>query len=154
MLLSLDVKSLFTNIPLELVMEAINSRWSYIKKVTKITKDEFIAAVQFIFDSTFFSFDNVIYRQIFGTPMRSPLSPMLADIVMQDLELKAMENLNFVIPVYYRYVDNILLIIPAEKVDIIVNSFSSIHSRLQFTVEYENNRSISKMYSCGRANES
>jgi len=31
LMLSLDVKSLFTNIPSDLVLEAINNRWSYIK---------------------------------------------------------------------------------------------------------------------------
>jgi len=75
--------------------------------------------------------------------MGSPLSPILADIVMQDLELKAIKNLDFEIPVYYRYVDDILLITPANRVDIILNAFNSIHSRLQFTVEYEKNKSIS-----------
>jgi len=75
--------------------------------------------------------------------MGFPLSPILADIVMQDLEVKAIKNLDFEIPVYYRYVDDILLITPANRVDIILNSFNSIHNRLQFTVEYEKNRSIS-----------
>jgi len=141
-MLSLDVKSLFTNIPSELMLKAVNNRWFYIKQATKITKDEFITALKFILDSTFFSFDGIIYRQIFGTPMGSPLSPILADIVMQDLELKAVNNLDFEIPAYYRYVDDILLITPANKVDTILNSFNNIHSRLQFTVEYEKNRSI------------
>jgi len=75
--------------------------------------------------------------------MGSPLSPILADVVMQDLELKAIKNLDFEIPVYYRYVDDILLITPAYKVDTILNAFNNIHSRLQFTVEYEKNKSIS-----------
>jgi len=38
--------------------------------------------------------------------MGFPLSPILADIVMQDLEVKAIKNLDFEIPVYYRYVDD------------------------------------------------
>jgi len=37
-LISLDVKSLFTNIPGELVMESINSRWVHIESNTKIPK--------------------------------------------------------------------------------------------------------------------
>jgi len=67
-LLSLDVKSLFTNIPFELIIEGIKDRWQYIQKETKISKKEFIIAIQFIINSTYFTFDNVIYRQIFGTP--------------------------------------------------------------------------------------
>jgi len=143
LLLSLDVKSLFTNIPSELVIEAIKNRWTYIEKVTKITKKEFIIAVKFILDSTFFTFDEVTYKQIFGSPMGSPLSPVLADLVMQDLENKAIDKLDFSFPFYYRYVDDILLLTPAEKVDSILNTFNNIHDRLKFTVEYEENRSIS-----------
>jgi len=141
-LLSLDVKSLFTNIPYELVIEGIRNRWHYIKNETKITETEFIIAIQFILNSTFFKFDNTIYKQIFGTPMGSPLSPILADIVMQDLEEKAIKNLDIEFPVYYRYVDDILLLTPECKVNTILNTFNSIHNRLQFTLELEKNRSI------------
>jgi len=142
LLLSLDVKSLFTNIPLELILEGIGDRWNYIQNKTKISKKEFIIAVQFILDSTFFTFDNIIYKQIYGTPMGSPLSPILADIVMQDLEEKAMNILSIDFPFYYRYVDDILLLTPDDKVDTILDIFNSIHNRLQFTVELEKNRSI------------
>jgi len=84
-LMSLNIISLFTNILLELVIEGINSRW-HIQEETKISKMEFTIAVQFILSSTFFTFNNVIYKQIFGIAMGSPLSLILADIVMQDLE--------------------------------------------------------------------
>jgi len=50
--------------------------------------------------------------------MGSPLSPVLADIVMQDLELKPINNLDFSVPFYYCYVDDILLLTPVDKVDI------------------------------------
>jgi len=140
--LSLDVKSLFTNIPVELILEGISNKWQYIQNETKISKNEFIIAVQFILDSTYFTFENVIYKQIFGTPMGSPLSPILADIEMQDLEEKAISNLNLDFPFYYRYVDDILLLTSEDKVNTILNTFNNIHKRLQFTLELEKNRSI------------
>ena len=37
-------------------------------------------------DSTYFKFDNKYYKQIFGTLMGSPISPIIADIVLPDLE--------------------------------------------------------------------
>jgi len=67
-LISLNVKSLFTNIPVELVTEGINRRWEYIEKVTKIFKIKFIDAVRFVLNSIFFTFDNIICKQIFGAP--------------------------------------------------------------------------------------
>ena len=53
---------------------------------TSIPLHEFIKAIMIIINSTFFKFDKKIFRQIFGMPMGSPLSPILANIVLQDLE--------------------------------------------------------------------
>ena len=52
--------------------------------------------------NTFFEYDNEYYHQIFGTPMGSPISPMLADLVSQDLEEVVLKKLSFKIHSYYR----------------------------------------------------
>ena len=43
-------------------------------------------------DSIYFKFDNKYYKQIFGTPMGSPISPIIAVIVMQDLEYEVLKK--------------------------------------------------------------
>jgi len=85
-LISLDVVSLFTNIPTDLAIECISKKWHFIANACKINKEEFLKAVRLVLDSTFFTFDNRIYRQKFGTPMGSPLSPIIADLVMEYIE--------------------------------------------------------------------
>jgi len=40
----------------------------------------------------------MIYKQKFGIPMVFPLSPIIAEIVLQDLEIKALKLLNIEIP--------------------------------------------------------
>ena len=45
-------------------------------------------------------------------PMGSPLSPIMADITLQDLEIEALKSLPFEPPFYYRYVDDIVLAAP------------------------------------------
>jgi len=132
---SLDVVSLFTNVPSENVYEAISNRWSLIECHTAIPKKEFIIALKLILESTFFSFDKIIYKQIFGTPMGSPLSPIIADLVLQDLETKAIKKLPLELPLYYRYVDDILFAAPVDQLDIIREIFNSFHDRLSFTLE-------------------
>lgn len=85
-IISLDVVSLFTNVPVDLVLKSVSRRWRFININTTIPKEEFLVAIDFVLSSTFFTFNNVFYKQVFGTPMGSPLSPIAADIVLQDLE--------------------------------------------------------------------
>jgi len=64
-LISLDVISLFTNIPLDLAIESVLRRWEYISLGSSIPRDEFLCALRLIFDSTYFQFDGSIYKQNF-----------------------------------------------------------------------------------------
>jgi len=70
--------------------------------------------------------------------MGSPLSPVIADIVMQDLEKRALERFKNEIPFYYRYVDDILTAVPRLNTKELLNSFNSLHPRMQFTIEIGN----------------
>lgn len=142
-LMSLDVVSLFTNVPIELALNSLENRWSYIKKHTQIPQLDFINSVKFVLTSTYFTFNDIIYGQTFGTPMGSPLSPIIADIVLQDIENKALYKLKFNIPIYYRYVDDIFLVTKRDRINNIVETFNSYHSRLQFTYEVESEGRIS-----------
>jgi hypothetical protein len=75
--------------------------------------------------------------------MGSPLSPIVADIVMRDLEECVLKTVNVDIPFYFRYVDDILLATTKNSVPHIVNSFNSYHHRINFTTELEENRCLS-----------
>jgi len=139
---SLDVVSLFTNVPVDFVYEGISNRWNLIERNTSIPKDEFIKVVKLILESTYFSFNKTIYRQIFGTPMGSPLSPIIANLVLRDLKTKAINKLPFKLFLYRRYVDDILLAASHDQSNIILDTFNSIHDRLQFTLEISINNRI------------
>ena len=90
--------------------------------------------------------NNKYYRQIFGTPMGSPISPFFADIVMDDLEKICLERLksnhNGTPLFYYRYVDDIIICVKKEHIDHVINTINSYHNSLHFTHELKNNNSI------------
>ncbi|KAL6418271.1 hypothetical protein ACFW04_012235 [Cataglyphis niger] len=103
-LISLDVISLFTNIPVELAIESVSKRWDFISINCPIPYTEFILAICFVLGSMYFIFNDTIYQQTFGTSMGSSLSSIIAEIVLQDLEEKALTMLNFIPSFYFRYV--------------------------------------------------
>jgi len=63
--------------------------------------------------------------------MSSPLSPIVADLVLQNLESHTLDKLLF-ISFYIRYVDDIALAAPCTLFDELLDTF---HSRLKFTME-------------------
>ena len=67
--------------------------------------------------------------------MGSPLSPIIADLALQDLEMNAIGALRTDIPFYFRYVDDIVLAAPSSMLNTVLETFNSFHPRLQFTME-------------------
>jgi len=60
---------------------------------TNLPFSKFIFSTKFVLDSTFFHFNNNVYKQTFGMPMRSPLSPVVDDLILQRLESSILSNL-------------------------------------------------------------
>ncbi|XP_071580377.1 uncharacterized protein [Temnothorax nylanderi] len=141
-MISLDVSSLFTNIPKELVLKAIEKRWQEISPNTKFTLPQFLHTINLVLDSTSFCFNDNFYEQTFGSPMGSPLSPIIADLVMDDLETHCLSSFDFVISIFCRYVDDIFVIIPRAKLNDVLRAFNNYHPCLKFTHETEANNSI------------
>ncbi|XP_055538479.1 uncharacterized protein LOC129725997 [Wyeomyia smithii] len=136
-LISLDVVSLFTCIPRSLVIHTIITKWDRIKRHTKINLDFFIEIVNFCMECSYFSFRGQYFKQISGTAMGNPFSPTAADLVMELLLEEVVERLNFPLPLLKKYVDDLILAVPADKVEEVLDVFNSYDSNLQFTCERE-----------------
>ena len=84
---------------------------------------------------TAFLFDSEIYKQIDGVSMGSPLAPVLANIIMTELESIIMKKLfdtgkmNF----YCCYVNDTLLLMKPEDIQLVQKLFNSFHKNLHFT---------------------
>ena len=74
--------------------------------------------------------------------MGSTVSSIFADLVLADLEEHCLNQLDFKPTFFVRYVDDILTCIPIDKIEHILDTFNSYHSRLQFTHELETDNSI------------
>jgi len=68
--------------------------------------------------------------------MNSPLSLIIAALVLQLLEIQTLNKLNFKPAFYFRYVDDIVLAAPFSSLNNLLVKFNSFH-RLKFTIEID-----------------
>lgn len=142
-LVSLDVVSLFTNIPTDLTIKILTERWDSIKDHCSLTLSQLVQLLNFTFENSYFNFENKFYKQVFGLGMGNCMSPACSDLIMSVLQKECINKLPFKLPFFKRYVDDIVTCVPANQVDILLNTFNSYHPRLQFTIELEHNNAIS-----------
>ncbi len=126
MMISFDVVSLFTSIPLDTakrITDELLTNDSSWQARTGLNKDDILELLDLCL-STEFSFRNSYYRQISGTPMGSPLSSFLAEAVMQDLERRSVTNNND-IKTWDRYVDDVIATVKKDKTDDILQTINN-----------------------------
>ena len=113
-LVSFDVQSLFTSIPVEEAIKICEQRLKEDNPLLDRTitdVDTIICLLHFCVTKTAFQYDNKHYRQKEGVAMRSLVSSAVADIFMQDLEMRAFAQFLNQPRLWKRFVDNILSIV-------------------------------------------
>jgi hypothetical protein len=140
--ISVDVVSLFTNLPIKLIVEIIETNWNDIQCNTSFTKERFIECIKFCQENCVLAFNNEFYQQKEGSGMGLPKSPPEADLVMEFVTKLFIEKLPFPVPFFKRYVDDCVTIVPQDMVDKTMEILNSINDSIKFTVEVEENNRI------------
>ncbi|CAF1208252.1 unnamed protein product [Rotaria sordida] len=145
-MISLDVESLFTNVPVyeavELAIKIIIDKKKIDKNYTKLTAKDLRNLFQLAVTNTPFRFYDQLYMQVDGVSMGSPLAPILADIFMTYIEQQIEEyEYSDKIKLYVRYVDDTFIIFNGKENDIqqLVEFVNKLHPKLKFTHEIESN---------------
>ena len=88
---SFDISSLFTNVPVDESLQVIRQRLECdptLQERTSLSVDDIITGTKLCIDSTYFKFRGTMYQQTEGLAMGSPISPIIAEIFMNDYENK------------------------------------------------------------------
>ena len=139
---SFDVVSLFTSIPtsdvLNLFFRLLNQD-NFLCDRTNLSVNDIIEALSICLKSTVFSFKNVLYRQTFGAPKGSCISPILADIFLEFVEHRTISTFHTPPKLWVRYVDDTFCVIEQQYAEEFHKHLNSISPSITFTPERRQN---------------
>ena len=88
-MLSFDVVSLFTAIPVDKACDYISNKLLYdntLSSRASLDSNEIISLLHFVLSNNYFIYNDKIYKQIHGCAMGSPVSPVVANLCMEAIE--------------------------------------------------------------------
>ena len=144
-IVSFDVESLFTNIPVNETIEIILERaFKEQEKFHGLDKPTLRKFLDICTKESHFQFNGQYYDQVDGVAMGSPLGPLFANIFMDEFENKHMEKLKELgLQDWFRYVVDIFATINNQKSSKdILEYLNNQHECIKFTLEEENNNQL------------
>ena len=118
-MVSFDVSSLYTNVPVSETLEIIINKLfiSVDALYLGYSKKLFYEMLNLAVSNTYFFFNNILYKQKEGLAMGNPLAPTLANIFLGNMEDNFLNDCPVEFkPLYYRrYLDDIFAVFSTKK---------------------------------------
>ena len=139
-MVSFDVKSLFTNVPIDKAAEATHDLLrtdNHLDERTNLKIESIMTLLNLCLTTTSFQFREQHYELTDGLPMGSPASPCVANIFIAQLEQKAIASFLSPPKLWLRFVDDVFSILKKNAVENLLEHLNSQHRSITFTVERE-----------------
>ncbi|XP_071811646.1 uncharacterized protein [Apostichopus japonicus] len=144
-MVSYDVVSLFTNIPLSETVDIAIDAIMYNNPGIGIERRDLQKLFMFATSQTHFLFNGNYYDQVDGVAMGSPLAPVLANLFMGHLEKQFLNNSSAPFKPYHyrRYVDDIFCLFrnEGEAIDFL-QFINTRHPNIKFTIEKQKDSTL------------
>ena len=129
-LVSFDVTSLFTNIPINEAMDVIHRKLAAeeeedLVERTPLSAERIAELLQLCLKSTYFSYNGEFYEQRQGAAMGSPVSAVVTNLYMEFFEELALESAPSRPRFWKRYVDDTCCIMRRGEVESLLHVLPS-----------------------------
>ena len=135
-----DEVSLFTSVPLKTAKTTVANRVGddcTLRERTSPTVSELTKALDICLQSSFFVYNDVIYKQIFGSPIGSPLSTIIANMFMEEIEQTASNTYLKPPSLRVRYVDDSYAMMEKTEVKLFYDCLNTVSTSIKFTNKLE-----------------
>ena len=143
-LVTLDVSSLYTNIPhnegIDAYRHFLNTRD---RNASSISTETLCDLLRMILTMNNFSFNDKHYLQTHGTAMGTRMAPSYANLFLAKFEMDALSRAPFQPFLWWRYIDDIFMIWTRSVQDL--NTFSSFNFSMTFTPPQNSHATISSL---------
>ena len=139
-LISFDVSALFTSVPVEenltLIYEKLAADPSLADR-TALSPQQVTDLLRMCLTTTYFKYDSIFYAQTEGAAMGSPVSPIVANLFMEDYKGKALDAYQDPPKYWGRYVDDALAVIKTANIEPFTQHLNAQNTNIQWTSELD-----------------
>ena len=132
-MVSFDVTSLYTNIPiidtLNIIKDYVNNNDQFTRKMA-IPQEKFLVLVHLVLTTTWCTFNPQFYQQTDGIAMGGPASSTTAEIYMQAYEHTAITTALHPPKVWERFVDDVYSVLKRTHLENFFHRINNIHQIL------------------------
>ena len=141
-----------------LSQELLQAEWrSLVGHVTAmavaVTWQQILSLLEFCLNTTYFVYKGEFYKQTHGAAMGSPVSPIVANLYIEDFETRALATAPNPPHMWSRYVDDTFVLIHEYFIEGFTNHINSIDPNIKFTNEPEVNFKIPFLDTCVKIND-
>ena len=137
-MVSFDVKALFTSVPIQptiTIIKKLLEEDQSLQQRTTMSVNNITCLLGFCLKSTYFTYQGQHFEQLEGAAMGSPISPIVANLCMENFEEKAISTAPHPPYLWKRFVDDTFTILESLQRRAFLDHINSIDQHIQFTCE-------------------
>jgi len=144
-MVSFDIESLFTNVPIDAAVEAalqeLENDPSLADRST-LTPAQIADLLNFVLGSTYVQYNGSIYEQQEGAAVGSPVSVVIANLYMESFKKQAIATSSYKPRIWKRYVDDTFTVLDRGSVDSFINHLNNQEPSIRFTMVTESDSKL------------